>query len=117
MRFDLVTIFPEFFAGPLDYGIVRRAREAKLVEIHIQDLREFTRDRHKTVDDRPFGGGEGMVLKPEPLLEASEALLGRSVRDAARAIPPEAGIAIILLSAAGERLTQETARLYAQLER
>src|SRR5579885_1828994 len=117
MRFDIVTIFPDFFAGPLDYGIVRRAREAKLVEIHIQELREFTKDRHKTVDDRPFGGGEGMVLKPEPLFEAVEALLGRSVGDASRAIPPDAGIAIILLSAAGKRFTQETARRYAQLER
>jgi tRNA (guanine37-N1)-methyltransferase len=117
MRFDIVTIFPEFFAGPLDYGIVRRAREAKLVEIHIQELREFTKDRHKTVDDRPFGGGEGMVLKPEPLFEAVEALLGRSVGDASRAIPPAPGTAIVLLSASGKRFTQETARRYAQLER
>src|ERR1700722_117580 len=76
MRFDLVTIFPEFFAGPLDYGIVRRAREAGLIDIGITDLRAFTHDRHRTVDDRPFGGGEGMVLKPEPLFEAVESLLG-----------------------------------------
>jgi len=59
MRFDLITIFPEFFAGPLEHGIVRRARENGLVEVHVQDLREFTKDRHRTVDDRPFGGGEG----------------------------------------------------------
>ena len=64
MRFDLITIFPEFFAGPLDHGIVRRARETELIHLHVQDLREFTKDRHRTVDDRPFGGGEGMVLKP-----------------------------------------------------
>ena len=79
MRFDLITIFPEFFAGPLDYGIVRRAREAGIVQIHVQDLREFTKDRHKSVDDRPFGGGEGMVLKPEPLFEAVEKLLDQSM--------------------------------------
>ena len=57
MRFDVVTIFPEFFSGPFEHGIIRRAREAGLVRIEIQDLREFTKDRHKTVDDRPFGGG------------------------------------------------------------
>ena len=74
MRFDIITIFPEFFGGPLDYGIVRRAREARLVEACIHDLRDFTHDRHRTVDDRPFGGGEGMVMKPEPLFEAVETL-------------------------------------------
>ena len=73
MRFDLITIFPEFFAGPLNHGIVRRAKEAGLVQIHVQDLREFTNDRHRTVDDRPYGGGEGMVLKPGPLLPAATA--------------------------------------------
>src|SRR5258708_5871833 len=76
MQFDIVTIFPDFFAGPLDYGIVRRAREAQLVDVRVHDLREYTHDRHRTVDDRPFGGGEGMVLKPEPLFEAVESLLG-----------------------------------------
>src|ERR1700719_584172 len=79
MRFDLITIFPEFFAGPLDYGIVRRAREARLVDVRVHDLRAFTHDRHRTVDDRPFGGGGGMVLKPEPLFEAVESLLGSGV--------------------------------------
>src|SRR4029453_372889 len=74
MKIDLVTIFPDFFRGPLDYGILRRAREAGLVEIAVHDLREFTRDKHRTVDDRPFGGGEGMVLKPEPIFECVEAL-------------------------------------------
>lgn len=76
MRFDIVTIFPDFFRGPLEHGILRRAQDSGLVEIRIQDLREFTHDRHRTVDDRPFGGGEGMVLKPEPLFEAVEHLLG-----------------------------------------
>lgn len=117
MRFDLITIFPEFFAGPLDYGIVRRAREAGLVEIHVQDLREFTKDRHKTVDDRPFGGGEGMVLKPEPLFEAVEKLLGHRVGDASERVAPEPSTAIVLMSAAGRLFTQETARRFAKLER
>ena len=84
MRFDLITIFPEFFAGPLEHGILRRAREAGMVEVQVQDLRVFTKDRHRTVDDRPFGGGEGMVLKPEPLFEAVEHLLGAPVGDSWR---------------------------------
>jgi tRNA (guanine37-N1)-methyltransferase len=117
MRFDLITIFPEFFAGPLEHGIVRRACEAGLIEVRVQDLREFTKDRHKTVDDRPFGGGEGMVMKPEPLFEAVEALLGRGVGDATEPAARESNAAIVLLSAAGNRFTQERARRYAELER
>src|ERR1700676_4174382 len=117
MRFDLVTIFPEFFAGPFEHGIVRRARETGIISMRIQDLREFTKDRHRSVDDRPFGGGEGMVLKPEPLFEAVEALLGYSVGDAASKVAPDAKTAIVLLSAAGKRFSQETARRYAALER
>jgi tRNA (guanine37-N1)-methyltransferase len=117
MRFDLITIFPEFFAGPLDHGIVRRAREAGITEIHVQDLREFTKDRHRTVDDRPFGGGEGMVLKPEPLFEAVEKLLERSVGDSEAKIPPSGNTAIVLMSAAGRLFTQETARRFAKIDR
>jgi tRNA (guanine37-N1)-methyltransferase len=117
MRFDLVTIFPEFFAGPLEHGIVRRAREAGIVKIHVQDLRAFTKDRHKTVDDRSFGGGEGMVLKPEPLFEAVESLLGRGVGEASRPTAADPKTAIVLTSAAGKLFKQETARRYAQLER
>ena len=117
MRFDLVTIFPEFFAGPLDHGILRRARETGLVSVHIQDLREFTKDRHRSVDDRPFGGGEGMVLKPEPLFEAVEALLGRRLGNAEQAAEVDAKTAIVLMSAAGSLFTQEMARRYAELER
>jgi tRNA (guanine37-N1)-methyltransferase len=117
MRFDLITIFPEFFVGPLDHGILRRAREAGLVQIHVQDLREFTKDRHRTVDDRPFGGGEGMVLKPEPLFQAVESLLGHSVGDAAQKNPLVEKTSIILLSAAGKRFTQETARRLVQQDR
>src|SRR5580658_1024749 len=99
MRFDIVTIFPEFFSGPLDYGIVRRARETNLIEVRVQDLREFTHDKHRTVDDRPFGGGEGMVLKPEPLFDAVEALTG--------AAEVRVDTAIVLLSAAGKLFRQE----------
>jgi tRNA (guanine37-N1)-methyltransferase len=117
MRFDLITIFPEFFAGPLEHGIVRRAREAGLIEIQVQDLRVFTKDRHRSVDDRPFGGGEGMVLKPEPLFEAVEFLLGDSVGDAAEKRELDSKTSIVLLSAAGKRFTQETARRYANLDR
>jgi tRNA (guanine37-N1)-methyltransferase len=117
VRFDLITIFPEFFAGPLDHGIVRRAREAGIVQIHVQDLREFTKDRHKTVDDRPFGGGEGMVLKPEPLFEAVEKLLGQSMGDSAQLPAVPTGTAVVLLSAAGKLFTQDTARRLAKLER
>lgn len=116
MRFDLITIFPEFFAGPLDHGILRRARESGIVEVYVQDLREFTKDRHRTVDDRPFGGGEGMVLKPEPLFEAVESLLGRSIGDAEQKTPPDAKTAIVLMSAAGRLFRQETARRYSHLE-
>jgi tRNA (guanine37-N1)-methyltransferase len=118
MRFDLVTIFPEFFAGPLQHGIVRRAQETGLISVNVQDLREFTKDRHRTVDDRPFGGGEGMVLKPEPLFQAVEKLLGHSVGDAGSSGgsgDPET--AIVLMSAAGKLFRQETARRYAKLSR
>jgi tRNA (guanine37-N1)-methyltransferase len=117
MQFDLITIFSDFFTGPLDFGILRRARETGIVEVNVQDLRVFTKDRHRTVDDRPFGGGEGMVLKPEPLFEAVEHLLGAPVGDAAdkRQLPP--GTAIVLLSASGKRFDQATARRFAALSR
>lgn len=108
MRFDIVTIFPEFFAGPLDHGIVRRAREAGLIETCIHDLRDFTHDRHRTVDDRPFGGGEGMVLKPEPLFEAVESIAADRATSST---------AIVLLSAAGKLFRQDAARRFAQLSR
>src|SRR6266581_103460 len=117
MRFDLITIFPEFFVGPLDHGILRRARETGLVEVNVQDLREFTKDRHRTVDDRPFGGGEGMVLKPEPVFEAVESLLGCRAGEALRPSAADPQTAIVLLSAAGKLFGQETARRYARLER
>ena len=111
MRFDLITIFPEFFHGPLDYGIVRRAREARLIETHVHDLRDFTHDRHRTVDDRPFGGGEGMVMKAEPIFEAVESLLSETYA----ASPSATGI--VLLSAAGKLFCQEAARRFAASQR
>jgi len=117
MRFDLITIFPEYFVGPLDYGILRRARETGLVEVKVQDLRVFTKDRHRTVDDRPFGGGEGMVLKPEPLFEAVESLAGKSAGSATERSAPDPKTAIVLMSAAGKLFNQEMARRYAQLGR
>ena len=116
MRFDMITIFPGFFAGPLDYGIVRRAREAALIETNVHDLRDFTHDRHKSVDDRPFGGGEGMVMKPEPLFEAVESVFGAIVPSTTDNSPDSAS-AIVLLSAAGKLFRQETARRFAKLER
>ena len=112
MRFDIITIFPGFFDSPLDYGILKRARTAGLVEIVTHDLRGFTHDRHRTVDDRPFGGGEGMVLKPEPIYDAV-ASLGISPK-AERQREKET---IILLSAQGRPLTQAVAQELAATER
>jgi tRNA (guanine37-N1)-methyltransferase len=121
MRFDIVTIFPEFFDGPLDYGILRRARATGLVEVHVADLREFTHDRHRTVDDRPFGGGEGMVLKPEPLFEAVETILGVAPVSSLSAKPATvstvANTSVVLLSASGRMFTEQVARRLSRLER
>jgi tRNA (guanine37-N1)-methyltransferase len=110
MKIDIVTIFPDFFRGPLDYGIIRRAREAGLANIEVHDLRAFAHDRHKTVDDRPFGGGEGMVLKPEPIFECIEGL-GVTAREA------RVKESVILLSAQGQRFDQSVARELADVER
>jgi len=117
MRFDLITIFPQFFAGPLDYGIVRRAKETGLIEANVHDLRAFAHDRHRTTDDRPFGGGEGMVMKPEPLFEAVESLLGPVDARGAGGSADPGRAAIVLLSASGKPLRQETARRFASLDR
>jgi tRNA (guanine37-N1)-methyltransferase len=112
MRFDLITIFPEFFASILSHGVLRRAIAGGLVGVEIHDLRGFAHDRHRTVDDRPFGGGEGMVLKAEPLAEAVESLgvAGKAERDRARE-------QVVLLSAQGARFTQAVARELAGVER
>jgi tRNA (guanine37-N1)-methyltransferase len=77
MRVDMLTIFPDFFAGPLDASLIGRARQDGLLDVRVHDLRAWTHDRHRTVDDMPFGGGAGMVMKPEPFFEAVEALYGR----------------------------------------
>lgn len=112
MRFDIITIFPGFFAGIFDHGIIKRALANGLIQIDIHDLRSFTHDRHRTVDDRPFGGGEGMVLKPEALVDAVESL--RVTPKPARECLRES---VILLSAQGAKFTQATARDVAKLDR
>jgi tRNA (guanine37-N1)-methyltransferase len=112
MRFDIITIFPGLFGSIFEHGVVKRAIAGGLVGIRTHDLRSFTHDRHRTVDDRPFGGGEGMVLKPEPLAEALESIgtADRAERDLGRE-------SVVLLSAQGKRFTQATARELAKLER
>ena len=101
MKIDVLTLFPAMFAGPLDESIIKRARDAGLLDLKIHQLRDYTHDRHKTVDDRPFGGGPGMLLKPEPIFEAVEAI----ARDTTR---------VILLSPAGRPFNQAIARELAQ---
>jgi len=114
MRFDIITIFPGFFEGILAHGILRRALKERLVTVEAHDLREHAHDKHRTVDDRPFGGGEGMVLKPEPLAETLESL-GLQVKTARGST--SAGTRVILLSAQGQPFTQATARELAELDR
>jgi tRNA (guanine37-N1)-methyltransferase len=112
MKFDIITIFPDFFREVFEYGIVRRARAAGLVEVRAHDLRRWTSDKHRQVDDRPFGGGDGMVLKPEPIFAAVEELTGASeasagYRDATR---------VVLLSPQGRTLSQSLAEDLARSE-
>ena len=106
MKFHIVTIFPEFFRGPFEHGVIQKAREAGLIEIQVHDLRTWTYDRHRTVDDRPFGGGEGMLLKAAPIFEAVEAIL------------PERreGSKVVLLSAQGKKFDQAKARQFSGLK-
>jgi tRNA (guanine37-N1)-methyltransferase len=113
MRIDIVTIFPDYFRTLFNYGIVRRAGAAGLVEIKAHDLREWTRDKHRMVDDRPFGGGDGMVLKPEPLFEAVESLTG--AREAAQLAGT--GVRVVLLSPQGRVLDQSVAQELAEANR
>jgi tRNA (guanine37-N1)-methyltransferase len=115
MKFDIITIFPEFFRETFDYGITRRARAAGLVDIQAHDLRRWTRDRHKQVDDRPFGGGDGMILKPGPIFEAVEELTGREAVAGEGAKYPE-GERVVLLSPQGRPFTQELAEELAHCE-
>jgi tRNA (guanine37-N1)-methyltransferase len=105
VTFHILTIFPEFFNGPFAHGVVARAAEAGLIDIRIHDLRTWTFDRHRTVDDRPFGGGEGMLLKAEPIFLAVEAIWPDWKKDA-----DQAERALVLLSAQGRRFDQAAAR-------
>ena len=114
MKADIVTIFPDFFRGPLDHGITRRACEMDLAKIEVHELRKFTHDKHRTVDDRPFGGGEGMVLKPDPIFECLETL---QLASRAQRVSGAARASVILLSAQGERFTQKVASELAALDR
>ncbi len=102
MKIQVLTLFPGMFAGPLDESIIKRAREAGLLDLQVHNLRDYAHDRHRTVDDRPFGGGPGMLLKPEPIFEAVEKLAGEQTK-------------VILLSPAGRTFNQAIARELAQL--
>lgn len=99
MRFDIFTLFPEMFAGPFQESIIKRAQEQELVEIAIHDIRMYARDKHRTADDTPYGGGGGMVMKPEPIFEAVEGVLGDTIDDTP----------VILLTPQGRRFTQQVA--------
>jgi len=103
VKIDVLTLFPAMFAGPLDESIVKRAREAGLLDLKIHQLRDYAHDRHKTVDDRPFGGGPGMLLKPEPIFEAVEKLAREKTR-------------VILLCPSGRPFNQAIAHELAQLD-
>ena len=104
MKIDVLTLFPEMFTGPIDVSIIQRARQNGLLDLRVHNLRDYTHDNYKTVDDRPFGGGPGMVLKPEPIFEAVEALAGEKTR-------------VILLSPAGRLFHQSVARELSQQDR
>jgi tRNA (guanine37-N1)-methyltransferase len=108
LRIDVVTIFPRMVEGPLADGIVQRARERGIVDLRVHDLRDHADDRHRTVDDAPFGGGPGMVMKAEPFFRAVQAI---------RAEAPAGTEAIVLLSPRGRRFDQEAARRFARLDR
>jgi tRNA (guanine37-N1)-methyltransferase len=112
LQVDIITIFPDFFSGPFTHGVLARAVASGKVTIRTLDLRSFTHDRHRTVDDRPFGGGEGMVLKPQPIFECLE-----SLTLSPRAERPAAGESVILLSAQGKPFTQSIAHELAGLKR
>lgn len=114
MRFDLLTIFPNYFQSPFEYGVVARARQSGLLQIEAHNLRDSTHDLHQTTDDRPFGGGEGMVMKPEPIYECLQAVLGTPERELRQ---DDATTRVLLLSAQGRIFTQSDARRYARLQR
>jgi tRNA (guanine37-N1)-methyltransferase len=103
MKIDVLTTFPEMFTGPLDYSMVKRAREAAILDFRVVNLRDYTHDRHKTVDDRPFGGGPGMLLKPEPIFEAVENLANEKTR-------------VVMMTPSGKLFSQQLARELSQEE-
>lgn len=109
MRIDVLTIFPEFFKEVFDFGIIRRARKAGIVELNVHDIREFTVDKHRMTDDRPFGGGDGMVLKPEPIFAAIENLTGANHRDQ---LPEQTRI--VLLTPQGRKFEQPVAEEFVE---
>jgi tRNA (guanine37-N1)-methyltransferase len=111
MRIDIITIFPDYFREAFDYGIIRRARAADLVSIQAHDLRSWTADKHHIVDDRPFGGGDGMVLKPEPIFAAVQSLTSARRRED---IAP--GKRVVLLSPQGKPFSASIAAEFAQCE-
>jgi tRNA (guanine37-N1)-methyltransferase len=108
LRFDIITIFPDFFREVIDCGILRRARNGGLVDVTAHDLRHWTTDKHHVVDDRPFGGGDGMILKPEPIFSGVEALTGASRKED---LP--AKTRVVLLSAQGQTFSQPLAQDFA----
>ena len=110
MKFHIVTIFPEFFQGPFEHGVIQKAREAGLIEIQVHDLRTWTYDRHRTVDDRPFGGGEGMLLKAAPIFEAVEAVWPGYIKGSSQSSK------VVLLSAQGKKFDQAKAREFSGLK-
>lgn len=103
MKIDVLTLFPEMFVGPLDFSMVMRARDAGILDLRVINLRDYTHDRHKTVDDKPFGGGPGMLLKPEPIFEAVENLANAKTR-------------VVMLTPTGRKFNQEVARELSQQE-
>ncbi len=103
MKIDVLTLFPEMFVGPLDFSMVKRARDSGILNLRVVNLRDYTHDRHKTVDDKPFGGGPGMLLKPEPIFEAVENLANATTR-------------VIMLTPTGRKFDQQLARELAQQE-
>ncbi|MEO7298116.1 MAG: tRNA (guanosine(37)-N1)-methyltransferase TrmD [Verrucomicrobiota bacterium] len=103
MKIDVLTLFPEMFVGPLDFSMVKRARDAGILDLRVVNLRDYTRDRHKTVDDKPFGGGPGMLLKPEPIFEAVENLANAKTR-------------VVMLTPVGRKFNQQIARELSQQE-
>lgn len=105
MKIDVLTIFPEFFDAVFDFGIIRRAKLAEIVEINVHDIRSFTTDKHRLTDDRPFGGGDGMVLKPEPIFNAIEKILGTCNRED---YPPKTKV--VLLTPQGRVFKQAVAK-------